>query len=241
MDKLSKAAAKSKDKLTAAASSASPRNRASSNSSSRGSEEDRRSTASPSQASPLGDKSQDLRDLDDVLDEQLMEVEIICRGVALADFPTEGLEPIPGVDYLQFKVGDRIDVIGQDDSGWWEGVIAGNDSLGIFPGTHIEIISEEAAPSIEQSAVPPETEKTVPPEPEKTVAAEAEKTVVAEPVGPRVVKGLPPAKKEFMPLLTDPIPSEREQLVDLIAALKKAVLKTDDVIAEKTAELGQIE
>lgn len=41
---------------------------------------------------------------------------------------------------LSFKEGDIITITYQDDSGWWEGELAGKS--GLFPGNYVELIAE---------------------------------------------------------------------------------------------------
>mmetsp|Transcript_18145 Transcript_18145/g.26999 ORF Transcript_18145/g.26999 Transcript_18145/m.26999 type:complete len:241 (+) Transcript_18145:2-724(+) len=72
----------------------------------------------------------------------LEEVEIVCRGTAICDFdPTSYVQTMgDDIEFLAFKTGQEIDVVCKDDSGWWEGVLSGQGELGVFPGSHIQVI-----------------------------------------------------------------------------------------------------
>jgi hypothetical protein len=52
---------------------------------------------------------------------------------------------------LTFKVGDRIQILGQDDPGWWQGELGGQ--LGLFPSNYIRVELEADAPKENRKAV----------------------------------------------------------------------------------------
>lgn len=46
-------------------------------------------------------------------------------------------------DELTLKVGDIIDIIGEEETGWWRGQLA--NKTGVFPSNFVEIITDNNA------------------------------------------------------------------------------------------------
>ena len=74
---------------------------------------------------------------DDVL---MIEVPVLCRAQALSSYkPQDFVNTLDGeITFLQFEKDEIIDVIDQDESGWWEGI--SNGTLGVFPSTYVKIL-----------------------------------------------------------------------------------------------------
>ena len=68
------------------------------------------------------------------------EIAVICRVQAICQFKPEDqiTEEVGEVQWLAFEQGDIIDVVEQDESGWWEGLL--NGVWGIFPGSFVQVI-----------------------------------------------------------------------------------------------------
>lgn len=61
-------------------------------------------------------------------------------------------------DELKIEVGDTVEIIKQEEEGWWEGVL--NGKTGVFPSNFVEIIStEDEEPSNDLSESQPAEEK----------------------------------------------------------------------------------
>ncbi|CAH1099576.1 unnamed protein product [Psylliodes chrysocephalus] len=52
-------------------------------------------------------------------------------------------------DELNLKVGDVIDIVGEEEEGWWKGALKGK--IGVFPSNFVKEISWEPSPSIRVS------------------------------------------------------------------------------------------
>ncbi|CAH1227656.1 SH3KBP1 [Branchiostoma lanceolatum] len=60
-------------------------------------------------------------------------------------------------DELRLEVGDVIEILKQEEEGWWEGSL--NGKSGVFPSNFVEVIKEEDKENIEEQ----QKEKTAPP------------------------------------------------------------------------------
>ena len=60
---------------------------------------------------------------------------MVARAQALHDYMGE--EDVEDAQFLLFEQGAIVDVLEQDESGWWEGMVDGQ--IGIFPGGFVEV------------------------------------------------------------------------------------------------------
>lgn len=68
----------------------------------------------------------------------IINLPVICRAEAICDYNAENMEHVDDeVTFLHFSKEDVVDVVEQDDSGWWEGIA--NGEWGIFPGSYVKV------------------------------------------------------------------------------------------------------
>jgi hypothetical protein len=63
---------------------------------------------------------------------------IICRAEAICEYHPGDTNMYEEIRFLQFDRGAIIDVLEQDESGWWEGILDG--IIGVFPGSYVKVI-----------------------------------------------------------------------------------------------------
>ena len=96
-------------------------------------------------------------DLEAEVEDNFEEVEIISRAIAVASFDPAALDlgHMDGIVFLSFEVGATIDVVVQDDSGWWEGVLQGTSRLGVFPGSCVKELQDPSSSPVPSSVLLP--------------------------------------------------------------------------------------
>eukprot|EP01102_Stenamoeba_stenopodia_P005592 TRINITY_DN16340_c0_g1_i1.p1 TRINITY_DN16340_c0_g1~~TRINITY_DN16340_c0_g1_i1.p1 ORF type:complete len:866 (-),score=259.34 TRINITY_DN16340_c0_g1_i1:114-2711(-) len=75
-----------------------------------------------------------------VEDDENMYVEdlhVLCRAVAICDYHPTDVGNYDDIRFLEFEKGAVIDVLEQDASGWWEGIL--NGFIGVFPGSYVRV------------------------------------------------------------------------------------------------------
>mmetsp|Transcript_15514 Transcript_15514/g.60681 ORF Transcript_15514/g.60681 Transcript_15514/m.60681 type:complete len:659 (+) Transcript_15514:34-2010(+) len=76
---------------------------------------------------------------DDNTEEKVtVDVPVLCRAEAICAYEPDDFEVDADITFLRFETGQHIDVIEQDESGWWEGIIDG--IAGIFPGAYVRVV-----------------------------------------------------------------------------------------------------
>lgn len=64
---------------------------------------------------------------------------VICRAEAICAYDPDQMGGVDDdITFLRFEKGEMIDVVEQDESGWWEGIV--NGEWGIFPGSYVKIV-----------------------------------------------------------------------------------------------------
>ena len=78
---------------------------------------------------------------------------------AVVTFDYDAVEP----DELSLKEGETIDVVKQEDGGWWEGICRGK--TGVFPSNFVEIVKDSTQKDVNSLPdLPPKEPKASPPE-----------------------------------------------------------------------------
>lgn len=86
-----------------------------------------------------------------------VDVPVLCRAEAICAYEPDDFEVDADITFLRFETGQQIDVIEQDESGWWEGIIEG--IAGIFPGAYVRVVEIYGA---EEGVEPPKASATLP-------------------------------------------------------------------------------
>lgn len=86
-----------------------------------------------------------------------VDVPVLCRAEAICAYEPDDFEVDADITFLRFETGQQIDVIEQDESGWWEGIIEG--VAGIFPGAYVRVVEIYGA---EEGGEQPKASATVP-------------------------------------------------------------------------------
>ena len=66
------------------------------------------------------------------------ELQVLCRARAICEYVPDDTSQEGDIHFLSFVAGDVIDVLEQDESGWWEGVL--NGAIGVFPGSYVQVL-----------------------------------------------------------------------------------------------------
>jgi hypothetical protein len=65
------------------------------------------------------------------------DLHILCRAMAICDYHPADLGSYDDIRFLEFDRGAIIEVLEQDGSGWWEGLLDG--IIGVFPGSYVQV------------------------------------------------------------------------------------------------------